>query len=193
MSGSPFKARVVRAVRKGRICYGCGRMIEVGRVAIVQPLFSEAGKMVSESLCMECGYLLHEMLNSGRSSLKEHGFSERKIPNVLRKKRDEFRQDPESAMCKAGLLSSGSGGADAAAPEIKPLVVSGEAYRRRIHLFPRKKYPLESFRNGETFVLRHGVGGESRVVEIQKAWKISAKSASEMFGKRGGHIVVLEA
>ena len=49
-------------------------------------------------LCLECGYLMTQKTGERSTNLRQGEFQEKFIPNCLRKKRDEFRKDPEACI-----------------------------------------------------------------------------------------------
>lgn len=81
-----FEPKVICSSAKPHICFGCEGTISTGMMYIRQAV-REDGTIKNISLCLLCAMLLKEQ---NRTSLKQGGFSERLIPNCLRKKKTEF-------------------------------------------------------------------------------------------------------
>lgn len=81
-----FPPKVVNSARNNYRCYGCLGIIHTGRMFIANPV--KDGKSVKTlRLCLLCAMLLKDKPDS---TIKEGGFSDRLIPNCLRKKKAEL-------------------------------------------------------------------------------------------------------
>lgn len=91
-----FDPKVTRA-RKEHRCLACLLPIVPKEIYIMYAAKIEKGKFSYRRLCVECSYLLTQK-SSGNAEFRRGEFSERLIPNFLRKKRAEFRKDPATAI-----------------------------------------------------------------------------------------------
>ena len=91
-----FDPRVLKA-RKEHQCMTCLLPIVPHEVYIMYPAKLGKGKFTYRRLCVECSYLLTQK-SAGREEFRRGEFSERLIPNCLRKRRTEFRKNPEAAI-----------------------------------------------------------------------------------------------
>jgi hypothetical protein len=62
------------------------------------------GKFAPTHLCIECTYLMTQKTGPTARTIREGEFQEPFIPNFLRKKRNEFRRDPDAAVKASGLI-----------------------------------------------------------------------------------------
>jgi hypothetical protein len=93
-----FPPKVVTAARKPYRCFTCLGTISTGTMYVRHPV--KEGKTVKTlHLCMLCTMILKD---SKDNVIKPGGYSERLIPNVLRKKKAEFlrkwRQNSQQAI-----------------------------------------------------------------------------------------------
>ena len=81
-----FPPKVIISARKNYRCYTCWGTIHAGKMYVRYPV--KDGKAVkSLHVCMLCSMVLKD---SDTSIIKPGGYSERLIPNKLRKKKAEF-------------------------------------------------------------------------------------------------------
>lgn len=91
-----FATRVIQRSRKIHRCLFCENEIPTGSVYIVSPgKDDEDGTFINVKMCPECAWLIQHTDNNHQ--FKEGNFTERKIPNKLRKLREVYRKDPQKA------------------------------------------------------------------------------------------------
>jgi hypothetical protein len=187
MSNDPvntFAARITKA-KKEHKCLGCLRPIIPGVVYISYPGMTSEGKFMTNRLCIECSFLITQK-NVNRNHIREGEFTDQYIPNCLRKKREEFRKDPQAAIKAAGLDKE----TPPAPPKtIKNIVVKNHEFHRKIFHFPKGKYKVENFPVGGSLTIRAGVKGKSRTVKIIK----TCSTSGESFGCTQKQIAILVA
>ena len=178
-----FEARCVESARKEHVCFACLGKIPVGGTYIVYPCAGDDGRFKSVKFCPICGYLLTQKNGSAARTIRKGEFSEKLIPNCLRKKRAALLRDPEAAFREAGIDHP-----PAAAPRrIGRIVVSREVFRRRIIFLRRKKMTPEQFPQGEKIIIQAGVAGKTRKTTVRGAWIINGQG----IGRRGKFIALL--
>lgn len=183
--GMDFEARCVESARKKHICFACLGEIPVGGTYIVYPCAGEDGHFKSVKFCPVCGYLLTQKDGANARTIREGEFSETLIPNCLRKKRNAFLRDYETALREAGMDNPAP---TAAVPRrIGRIVVSREVFRRRVFFLRRKKMTPEQFPKGGEIIIQAGVAGKTRKTTVRGAWIINGKS----IGRRGKFIAIL--
>jgi hypothetical protein len=106
MSNNALSARVVKAARKPHKCFACLCDIPVGYTYIAYPGKNDAGVFGTTHLCIECSYLLTQKTGPKKFKVREGEFTERQIPNFLRKKRTAFRKNPKETIKQSGLMQS---------------------------------------------------------------------------------------
>lgn len=90
-----FEAKVIEKSRKKHTCIMCSSEIPVGSLYVASPYKDEAdGTMISAKFCHECAYLMNYVTVK---TFSEGNFSDRRIPNFLRKIRNEYRKNPKQA------------------------------------------------------------------------------------------------
>ena len=183
--GMDFEARCVESARKEHVCFACRVKIPVGGTYIVYPCAGSDGRFRNIKFCPICGYLLTQKDGANAQTIREGEFSETLIPNCLRKKRNAFLRDHETAIREAGLDNPAS--AASAPRRIARIVVSREVFRRRVFFLRRKKMTPEQFPKGEEIVIQAGVAGETRTATVLGAWIINGKG----IGRRGKFIAIL--
>lgn len=97
-------ARVVKAARKPHKCYACLCTIPAGYTYVAYPGKNDAGQFGTTPLCIECSYLLSQKTGATAQTIRFGEFSDRLIPNFLRKKRTAFRRNPQQVIRESGLL-----------------------------------------------------------------------------------------
>ena len=118
-------------------------------------------------------------------TIREGEFSETLIPNCLRKKRNAFLNDPETALKESGLDDPGD--TKTAPKRITRVVVGKKIFHRKIFFLRRRKKKLEQFPEGGEITIQAGVGGKRRTTRLRGAWIIDGKG----IGKQGKFIAIL--
>lgn len=180
-----FDARVVNA-RKQYKCWACNSDIVSGQKHVAYPGKHNNGKFTTTRLCIECTYLLTQKTGANAFNIRKGEFTDILIPNCLRKKRKEFRNDPKAAVEAAGLLK------DKPAEPVKPvsqIVVKTSEFSRRIFHLPESRYKAEQFIKGATLTIKAGVNGKSRSASIIMA----CSTTGEAFGCSKRQVAVLVA
>ena len=85
-SSSSFDPKIICSSAKPHICFGCEGTISTGMMYVRQVVRDDK-TIKNIALCLLCAMLLKEQ---NRTYLKPGGFSDRLIPNCLRKKKAEF-------------------------------------------------------------------------------------------------------
>ena len=182
--GMDFEARCVENARKKHVCFACQGEIPIGGTYIVYPCAGDDGHFKSVKFCPICGYLLTQKNGANARTIREGEFSEKLIPNCLRKRRNAFLRDYETALREAGMDNP----APTAAPRcIGRIVVARAVFRRKIFFLRRKKMTPEQFTPGEKIVIQAGVAGRTRKTTVRGAWIINGKG----IGRRGKFIALL--
>lgn len=133
-----FDPKVLQA-RKTHKCWACLRDIPKGRVYVAYPGKNSAGEFQSTKLCDECSFLLTQKDGANAHTIRQGEFSERLLPNCLRKKRNEFRKDPRKAIEDAELIIATL---EPVPPKYcKQIVVKGSEFDRRIFHLPEEPKP----------------------------------------------------
>lgn len=162
-----FDPRVVKA-RKPHQCWACLREIPKGEVYVCYPGENNAGEFQSTKLCYECSFLLTKKTGATANSIQQGNFSERLIPNFLRKIRNEFRKNPRKAIEEAGLLIDKM---EPVPPKLcQQIVVKQTEFERRIFHLPESRFKADQFVKGNTLTIKAGVNGQSRNTRIIGAW-----------------------
>lgn len=162
-----FDARITKA-RKAHKCFACLRDIAKGEVYIGYPGTNSEGKFQTVHLCIECSFLLTQKDGTNAHNIEFGNFTEQRIPNCLRKKRNEFRKDPKAALDAAGLLLTNT--EPEQIKQCNQIVVKASELDRRIFHLPESRYKVEQFIKGATLALKAGVNGKSRNAVIKGAW-----------------------
>lgn len=81
-----FPPKVINASRKPYRCFGCFGTISRGTMYIAIPV-KDGASVRTLHMCLLCAMILKD---SHEGVIKEGGYSDRLIPNVLRKKKEEF-------------------------------------------------------------------------------------------------------
>lgn len=171
MSNTPltFEARPAKAAKDHK-CWACLSLIPKGEYYICYPGKNNSGKFQSTKLCTECSFLLPHKTGATANTIRQGEFSERLIPNFLRKKRNGFRADPRKALEEAGLLLE----------KLQPtppkpcsqIVVKTSEFDRRIFHLPESRYKAEQFAKGASLTVKAGVTGKARTAIIKGAWSV---------------------
>lgn len=183
-----FDARVTRASKKHK-CMACLRPIVVGETYISYPAKFESGTMTTRRLCIECSYLLTQKTGKDASTIRDGEFSERLLPNCLRKKRAEFRRDPKQAIRAAGLDKPAPVATETPPRPVQQIIVKASEFNRRIFHLPESRYNAEQFQDGRELTIKAGVNGKSRTVKIVMA----RSTTGEAFGCEKRQVAILVA
>lgn len=182
-----FDPRVVLKSRKAHQCYACGAVIPKGKAYIGYPGKNDDGEFLTVHLCIECSYLLTQKTGANAHTIQQGNFSERLIPNFLRKKRAEFRKAPKAAIVAAGLMQKVT--ASSTPKPCNQIVVKGSEFERRIFHLPESRYKAEQFAKGASLIVKAGVTGASRTATVKGAWSVDG----EAFGCKKRQVAVLVA
>lgn len=177
----------VTVARKQHECWGCLCVIHKGDVYINYPGENDAGEFQSTKLCHECSYLLTQKTGATAHSIAKGNFSERLIPNFLRKKRNEYRLNPKAVLKASGLLDLKTD------PEpLRPcsqIVVKAIELERKIFHLPESRWKVEQFPKGGSVTIKAGVNGKARTATIKGAWS----TTGEAFGCSKRQVAILVA
>ena len=188
MSSVSFDPRVVMKSRKAHKCYACAYNMPQGSIYISYPGVWEDGKFKSLKLCVECSFLLHFKTGEHKEFVREGEFTERRIPNFLKKKRAEFRKNPQKAIRDNKLAEILRDKYDNQAhPAVSRLVVKTAEFDRHIYTVSAGKYSIESFPKGGTLTICAGVSGAQRTARIKGVWEVDGTP----FNIKGRRIAVL--
>ena len=180
-----FDAKPVKA-KKQHQCMACLLKIVPGETYISYPAKFSDGKMTTRRLCIECTYLMTRKDGKNAFTIREGEFSERLIPNCLRKKRNEYRKDPKGTLKAAGFDKPP---APREVRKVERIIVKTAEFDRRIFHLPEGKFQAEQFSQGGELTIKAGVNGKSRTAKI-----VMAKSTSgEAFGCSTRQVAVLTA
>lgn len=178
-----FDPRVVLSSRKAHKCVTCGYVMPKGTVYVAYPCKDNLGFRTLH-LCVECTYLMNFKTGERRQEITTGEFTERRIPNFLRKKRAEFRKNPTQAIRDSKLTEIRS------SSEVKPpsrIVVKASEFERRIHTIPAGKFNCSHFPAGGEVFICAGVSGDKRAARIKGAWEVDGAG----FGLKGKRIAIL--
>jgi hypothetical protein len=163
-----FNPRVVTA-RKAHKCWACLSVIPAGFMYVVYPGVCNTGEFRSTKLCSECSFLLTRKTGAHARFTREGEFTDRLIPNFLRKERVKYRANPRKAIEDAGLLLSHNT-SPAPVKACKRIVVKASELDRRVFHVPESRYKKEQFSKGAVLEIRAGVSGRGRNARIVGAW-----------------------
>ena len=177
-----FDPRTVVA-RKPHKCFACTVVIPKGFQYLACPSKGEDGKFQTVHLCIECAYLLRYKTGENANGLTPGCFTERRLPNCLRKLRATFRKDPIKAI-EAMLQVT----CEPEPPkQCQQIVVKASEFERRIFHLPESRYKAEQFTQGASLTIKAGVNGKSRTAQILMA----RSTTGEAFGCSKRQIAVL--
>lgn len=182
-----FDAKVTKAAKKHK-CMACLLPIVPGEVYVSYPAKFASGKMTTRRLCIECSFLLTQKGGKSADTIREGEFSDRLIPNCLRKKRTEFRHNPKAAIRAAGLDKVQPAAVQPPRP-VQQIIVKAVEFERRIFHLPESRFKAEQFPKGGELTIKVGVTGKSRTARI-----IMARSTTgEAFGCSKRQVAILVA
>lgn len=161
-------------------CFACLNRIHKGEQYISLP-DREGGRV---EICSECVYL---MTQTTKHELKCGQFSERYIPNCLRKKRNAFREDYDAAEAEI----------DTRCDKIKKeqhldcLRVSSVEYERHIYLLPADEYNTGNFIKRQKLRIDNIDTNKSRFVFVKGIWEVDSKGLIVRGSDRKGKLIAL--
>jgi hypothetical protein len=177
----------VQTARKTHKCWACLCEIPKGMMYVSYPGKNSAGDFQSTKLCHECSVLLTKKTGATALTIRQGEFSERLIPNCLRKVRNEFRKEPMKMLKE---IAEKANSTPATPP--KPcnlIVVKASELERRIFHLPESRWKVEQFPKGASLIVKAGVNGESRTATIKGAWSTDGSG----FGCNKRQVAVLVA
>lgn len=181
-----FDPKVVTA-RKNHKCWACLCEIPKGMMYVSYPGKNEAGEFQSTKLCHECSVLLMKKTGATAHTIRQGEFSERLIPNCLRKVRTQFRKEPMQMLKE---IADKANSMPAAPPkQCQQIVVKASEFNRRIFHLPESRYKAEQFPKGASLTVKAGVNGQSRAATIMGAWSTDGSG----FGCNKRQVAVLVA
>ena len=181
-----FDPRVVTA-RKAHKCWACLCDIPKGMMYVSYSGKNEAGEFQSTKLCHECSVLLTKKTGATALTIRQGEFSERLIPNCLRKVRNEFRKAPMKMLKE---IAEKANSMPATPPKLcNQIVVKASELERRIFHLPESRWKVEQFPKGESVTIKAGVTGASRIATIKGAWSTDGSG----FGCNKRQVAVLVA
>lgn len=171
--------------RKPHKCFACNFVVPQGQVYVACPNKDDDGKFETIHLCIECAYLLRHKTGENANALSAGCFTERRIPNCLRKLRAVFRKDPIGAIENMMQIPT-----EPTRPNIcSQIVVKQSEFKRQIFHLPESRFKTEQFPKGASLIVKAGVAGESRNVRILGAWSTDGSG----FGCNKRQVAVLVA
>lgn len=163
----------VHTARKEYTCWTCNNKIAVGDYYACSAGTNESGAFVTTRMCIECTFLATQKTGENAETFAPGCFTERKIPNCLRKLRSEYRLAPLATIEKYGVLNIKS-----ETPARQQIIVKTSEFNRKIFHFPESRFKLEHFPKGATITVKAGVNGKSRQVTIKGAWSTDGSAFS---------------
>ena len=168
-----FDPKVLTA-RKNHKCWACLCEIPKGMMYVSYPGKNEAGEFQSTKLCHECSVLLTKKTGATAHTIRQGEFSERLIPNCLRKVRNEFRKAPMKMLEE---IAEKANSTPATPPKpCNQIVVKASELDRRIFHLPESRYKVEQFSKGANLTIKAGVNGQSRTAVIQGVWSTTGEA-----------------
>jgi hypothetical protein len=157
---------------KGHICECCDRVIHpTEQYVIVTGKVDK--KIYNKTICFCCSFLSSLKEGPNKGVIIPGEYTEKKIPNRLRKIREEFYQDMPGCLnkYKQYLPEEPSGS------KLKRVVVSADQFNRTIINVPSNRFnKLEDFFAGQEIMLSAGVKGPQKKVTIKSVSEVDGKS-----------------
>ena len=147
-------------------CICCENIIEKGTPYISQSGKCSDGSFATYKVCFECGFLITQKTGERRNRVMPGEMTERKIPNFLRKLRDEYRANPKGTCLKYWKEYNEQVEKEGKIFR-KTLRVSREMYGRKIINVPLKD-SLKELKEGQELKLIKGFNEEDKIVKIKK-------------------------
>lgn len=164
----------VQTARKNHKCWACLCDIPKGIMYVSYPGKNSAGEFQSTKLCHECSVLLTKKTGATALTIRQGEFSERLIPNFLRKVRNEFRKEPTKMLKE---IAEKADSMPATPPKMcQQIVVKTSEFDRRIFHLPESRYKMEQFAKGASLTIKAGVNGQSRTAVIQGVWSTTGEA-----------------
>lgn len=181
-----FDPKVLTA-RKNHKCWACLCEIPKGMMYVSYPGKNEAGEFQSTKLCHECSVLLTKKTGATAHTIRQGEFSERLIPNCLRKVRNEFRKAPMKMLKEVAEKANSM---PVAPPKpCNQIVVKASDLDHQIFHLPESRYKAEQFAKGTNLIVKAGVNGKARTAIIKGAWSTDGSG----FGCKKRQVAVLVA
>lgn len=160
-----MQGKLVHA-RKDYTCMACEQTIYKGDAYVSQSGPCSDGTFQTYKVCFECAFLISQKTGGREFQVRPSEFTERKIPNFLRKIRTEYRQNPKATVKKYWV--------DQVAIEQKmglnyrkTIRVTRECFNRKIINVPLKE-SLKELQEGQIIKLIKGFNEDEKVVKIKK-------------------------
>lgn len=147
-------------------CICCEKKIEKGQPYISQSGQCSDGTFATYKVCFECGFLITQKTGERRNRVVPAEMTEKKIPNFLRKLRDEYRKDPQGTCLKYWKEYNEQVEKEGKIFR-KTLRVNREMYNRKIINVPLKP-SLKELKEGQEIKLIKGFNEEEKIVKIKK-------------------------
>lgn len=173
----------VQTARKEHICWTCERPIKPGTLYITIPGINHEGAFVNTRMCVECNFIATQKDGENATTFSPGCFTELRIPNCLRKVRNDFRLDPKAAAEKYKVF-------EIPPPEIKThkqIIVKSSEFDRQIFHLPESRYKRDNYPAGATITIKAGVNGKSRTTTIKGSWSTSGTG----FGETSRQVAIL--
>jgi hypothetical protein len=148
------------------LCTACEKVIEKDQPYISQSGACSDGTFATYKVCFECGFLITQKTGERRNRVSPGEMTEKKIPNFLRKLRDEYRKDPQGTCLKYWKEYNEQVEKEGKIFR-KTLRVSREMYNRKIINVPLKT-SLKELKEGQELKLIKGFNEEDKIVKIKK-------------------------
>lgn len=180
-----FNEATLRTAYKGHTCVCCERIIHPTEQYTVCCYKTTDGKIGNYPICLCCAFLqtLKEGIN--QNTIVPGEFTEKKMPNCLRKVKKEFYEDFMACMKKYGKDIP----PEPIEPKpIKKIIVKASQFGNNlIHVPVTKQYTLDRFKVGQEIVLSAGVNGQTRTATIKNVKQVDGK----VFGRNGDCIALV--
>lgn len=168
---------------KGHFCECCDRVIHPTEQYVI--VTGEVDKKIyNKTICFCCSFLSSLKEGPNKGVIIPGEYTEKKIPNRLRKIKEEFYQDMVGCLnkYKQYLPEEPSGS------KLKKVVVSADQFNRTIINVPSNRFnKLEDFLAGQEIMLSVGVRGPQKKVTIKSVNEVDGKS----FGREGKCLAIL--
>lgn len=173
-SSEPHKAK------KEYTCWTCEKTIKAGDFYIRSAGTNQAGDFVTTIMCVECTFVATQ---KDSTTFQQGCFTDIRIPNCLRKVRNDFRVNPKAAAEKYKVFEIKS---EPPKP-CKQIVVKATELNRSIFHLPESRYKTSQFAKGSTLTVKAGINGKSRTVTIKGAWSTDGTA----FGSDARQVAIL--
>lgn len=179
-----FTDAKTQIAHKGHTCVCCERIIHPTE-QYVSTVGTVNKNLITYNLCFCCAFLLplKEGVNAGVIIPGE--FTDKKIPNRLRKIRNEFYADMDVCLYNYRRELPTDHNSE---KKTKRVVVSAEQFNRSLIHVPVNRFnKIEDFIPGEELFVFAGVKGPNKLVTIKTVKEVDGKS----FGRQGKCLAIL--